>query len=102
MVAAAGVAAVAACGEGQPGSAPAGPAPTGTDALPALRRQASQLVPHTHFADPGGGVARVFRGGRAFPATAFYAASGKLELTHVGAATKAELDQDIRRYALDG
>ena len=60
-------------------------------------------VPYPHFADPDGSVARVFRGGRAFPTTAFYAATGKLAFTHVGSyATQAKLAQDIRRYALNG
>lgn len=60
-------------------------------------------VPFPHFADPDGDIARVFRGGRAFPTTAFYAADGKLVYTHVGGyATEAKLDADIRRYALDG
>jgi thiol-disulfide isomerase/thioredoxin len=59
-------------------------------------------VPYPHFADPDGSVARVFRGGRAFPTTAFYAASGKLAFTHVGGyATEAKLNQDIRQYALN-
>ena len=60
-------------------------------------------VPFPHFADPDGSVARVFRGGRAFPTTAYYAADGSLVFTHVGGyASEAKLDEDIRRYALDG
>jgi len=59
--------------------------------------------PFPHFADPDGDVARVFRGGRAFPTTAYYAADGKLVFTHAGSyATEGKLDEDIRRYALDG
>jgi len=60
-------------------------------------------VPYPHFADPGGDVARVFRGGRAFPTTAFYAADRTLAFTRLGGyATEAKPDADIKRYALDG
>ena len=60
-------------------------------------------VSYPHFADPSGGIARVFRGGRAFPTTVFYAADGTLAFTHVGGyPTQAKLDDDIKRYALDG
>jgi cytochrome c biogenesis protein CcmG, thiol:disulfide interchange protein DsbE len=60
-------------------------------------------VPYPHFYDEDASVARVFRGGRAWPTTAFYASTGKLAFTHVGAyATQAKLDEDIRRYALHG
>jgi len=62
-----------------------------------------QPVPYPHYYDPDGTVARVFRGGRAFPTTAFYGSSGKLVYTHIGAyATEAKLEEDIRRYALNG
>lgn len=60
-------------------------------------------VPFPHYADPDGTVARVFRGGRAFPTTAFYDSDGKLVFTHAGSyASEAKLDADIRRYALNG
>ena len=60
-------------------------------------------VPFPHFSDPDGDIARIFRGGRAFPTTAYYAADGELVFTHAGSyATEAKLDEDIRRYALDG
>lgn len=60
-------------------------------------------VPFPHYADPDGTVARVFRGGRAYPTTAFYDAGGKLVFTHTGSyASEAKLDADIRRYTLDG
>jgi cytochrome c biogenesis protein CcmG, thiol:disulfide interchange protein DsbE len=60
-------------------------------------------VPYPHFYDKQGSVARVFRGGRSWPTTAFYASSGELAFTHVGSyATQAKLDEDIRRYALHG
>jgi hypothetical protein len=60
-------------------------------------------VPFPHDLDPDGSVARVFRGGRTFPTTAFYNADGRLVATHSGAyASAAKLYDDIRRYALDG
>jgi thiol-disulfide isomerase/thioredoxin len=74
------------------------------DARAAARRfLARHPVPFPHYFDPDGSVARVFRGGRAFPTTAFYDADGRLVATHSGAyASEAKLDDDIRRYALDG
>lgn len=60
-------------------------------------------VPYPHFFDPDGKVARAFRGGRAFPTTAYYNEAGKLVFTHVGGyAAQAKLDEDIKRYALNG
>ena len=60
-------------------------------------------VPFPHYYDEDASVARVFRGGRAWPTTAFYDSRGKLVQTHAGAyATEAKLDADIRRYALGG
>ena len=60
-------------------------------------------LPFPHFYDGDATVARVVRGGRAWPTTAFYNAKGKLVLTHQGAyATEAELAEDIREYALRG
>lgn len=60
-------------------------------------------VPFPHFYDRDASVARVFRGGRAWPTTAFYNARGELVFTHQGAyATEAKLAEAIRRYALDG
>lgn len=57
-------------------------------------------VPYPSFEDQDGQIARVFRGGRAFPTTAFYNADGELTKTHAGAyATEAKLAQDIREYA---
>jgi cytochrome c biogenesis protein CcmG, thiol:disulfide interchange protein DsbE len=74
------------------------------DSASAARRfLARHSVPFPHFEDVDGSVARVFRGGRAFPTTAFYDAGGRLVMTHAGAyASAAKLDADIRRYALDG
>ena len=60
-------------------------------------------VPFPHFYDGDASVARVFRGGRAWPTTAFYNAKGKLVFTHQGAyATEVKLSEDIREYALRG
>ena len=62
---------------------------------------ASYPTPFPHIEDPKADVARLFRGGRAWPTTAFYDATGKLSFTHQGAyATQVELDDDIRRWAL--
>lgn len=59
-------------------------------------------VSFPHYFDPDGSVARVFRGGRTFPTTAFYDASGKLVYILQGSyASEAKLQADIRRYALD-
>jgi thiol-disulfide isomerase/thioredoxin len=70
------------------------------DAEAFLRRMP---VPYPSFFDESADAARVFKGGAAWPTTAFYDAAGKLAFTHIGAyATEAKLDQDIRRYALGG
>ncbi len=69
----------------------------------ALRFLTRHPVPYPHYFDPDGSVARVFRGGRAFPTTAFYDAAGELVAVHAGAyASEAKLDADIRRYTRDG
>jgi cytochrome c biogenesis protein CcmG/thiol:disulfide interchange protein DsbE len=58
-------------------------------------------VPYPSFHDPDTSVARSFRGGSAWPTTAFFDASGKRVNVHLGSyATVAKLDEDIRRYAL--
>ena len=60
-------------------------------------------VPYPHYYDKDASVARVFRGGRAWPTTAFYGKGGRLVFTHQGAyATEAKLEEEIQRYALDG
>ena len=60
-------------------------------------------VPYPHYYDQSGAIARSFRGGRAFPTTAFYNASGELTYVHTGAFAKAaDLDAEIRKYAIDG
>ena len=74
------------------------------DARDDARRFLEELpVPFPHYFDPDARIARLFGGGRAWPTTAFYDATGKLSRTHLGAyATQAKLDEDIRRYALGG
>ena len=58
-------------------------------------------TPFEHFFDPDGSVARVFKGGRAWPTTAYYTADGRLARTHYGAYdSEQDLARDIRRYAL--
>lgn len=60
-------------------------------------------VPFPHFYDHDASIARVFRGGRSWPTTAFYDAEGRLVFTHQGAyASEAKLAEDIQRYAIDG
>ena len=60
-------------------------------------------VPFPHFYDKDTRIARLFRGARAWPTTAFYDASGRLAYTHMGAySDEAGLEADIRKYALDG
>ena len=58
-------------------------------------------LPYPSYFDLNASTARTFKGGLAWPTTAFYDARGKLTHTHPGAyATQAKLDADIRRYAL--
>jgi cytochrome c biogenesis protein CcmG/thiol:disulfide interchange protein DsbE len=60
-------------------------------------------VPFPHFYDKDTRIARLFGGARAWPTTAFYDASGRLAYTHIGGyASEAKLEEDIRKYALDG
>ncbi len=60
-------------------------------------------TPFPHYFDPDVEIARLFRGGTAWPTTAFYNAAGELTKTHIGAfAKQADLDESIRRYALGG
>ena len=70
------------------------------DALDFLARH---RVPFDHFYDRDGSIARVFRGGRSWPTTAFYDAGGKLAFVHQGAYSDEDaLANDIERYALGG
>ena len=58
-------------------------------------------VPFPHFYDKDASIARLFGGGRAWPTTAFYDASGRLAFTHIGAyASQAKLEEESREYAL--
>jgi cytochrome c biogenesis protein CcmG/thiol:disulfide interchange protein DsbE len=58
-------------------------------------------VPYPSYFDSDASVARSFRGGQAWPTTAFFDAAGKRTETHPGAyATQAKLEQDIRSHAL--
>src|SRR6266511_4162960 len=60
-------------------------------------------VPYPHYWDPEASIAHVFKGGLAWPTTAFYNATGKLKKTHFGAyASQAKLEQDLKTYALNG
>ena len=69
----------------------------------ALRFLKDHPVPYPHYFDPDAKIARVFRGGRAFPTTAFYDEAGRLAFVHIGAyADEEKLEADIRSYALDG
>jgi cytochrome c biogenesis protein CcmG/thiol:disulfide interchange protein DsbE len=57
-------------------------------------------VPYPSFYDRTGEVARVFRGDRAFPTTAFYNEGGELVFTKQGGyASEAALAEDLRQYA---
>lgn len=59
-------------------------------------------TPFPHYFDPEAEIARTFKGGRAWPTTAFYDADGKLVFTHTGAyRDEQQLEDEIRRYALD-
>jgi thiol-disulfide isomerase/thioredoxin len=58
-------------------------------------------TPYAHLKDPDAKIARVFRGGRSWPTTAYYDARGRLKYSHQGAyRDEPQLDGDIRRYAL--
>jgi cytochrome c biogenesis protein CcmG/thiol:disulfide interchange protein DsbE len=60
-------------------------------------------IPFPSFYDPSIQVAREFKGGLAWPTTAFYDRAGKVVNTHAGAyASQAKLEEDIRQYALRG
>jgi thiol-disulfide isomerase/thioredoxin len=60
-------------------------------------------VPYPSYFDPAVKIARVFKGGLAWPTTAYYDASGKLVETHAGAyASQAKLDEAIQQNALRG
>jgi cytochrome c biogenesis protein CcmG, thiol:disulfide interchange protein DsbE len=57
-------------------------------------------VPYPSFFDPGGEIARSFRGDRVSPETAFYDSKGQLSYTKPGGyASLAAIARDIARYA---
>jgi cytochrome c biogenesis protein CcmG, thiol:disulfide interchange protein DsbE len=57
-------------------------------------------VPYPSYYDRKGKVARLFRGDRAFPTTAFYNREGDLAFTKQGGyASEAAIAEDIRQYA---
>jgi len=67
----------------------------------ARRFLARYPTPYGHLKDPDAKIARVFRGGRSWPTTAFYDSRGQLKYSHQGAyRDESQLDADIRRYAL--
>jgi thiol-disulfide isomerase/thioredoxin len=67
------------------------------DAIDFLRRFP---VPYPSLFDPDGHIARLFRGDRASPATAFYDRNGSLVVTKQGQySSKQALAGDITRYA---
>jgi thiol-disulfide isomerase/thioredoxin len=60
-------------------------------------------VPYPSYFDGDATVARSFRGGQAWPTTAFFNAAGKRTETHAGTyATQAKLEQDIHAHAING
>jgi len=60
-------------------------------------------TPYPHFFDPTAAIARLIKGGLAWPTTSFYNAAGKLTATHPGGyATEAKLEEDLRAHALRG
>ena len=67
----------------------------------ARRFLARYPTPYGHLKDPDAKIARVFRGGRSWPTTAFYDSRGQLKYSHQGAyRDESQLDAYIRRYAL--
>jgi cytochrome c biogenesis protein CcmG/thiol:disulfide interchange protein DsbE len=70
---------------------------------PALEFMQELPTPFPHYFDPEASIARIFRGGRAWPTTGFYSADGKLVFTHMGAyESEQQLEDEIRKYAFDG
>ncbi|HWI09644.1 MAG TPA: TlpA disulfide reductase family protein [Solirubrobacteraceae bacterium] len=75
---------------------------SGDNRADALRLSARIPMPYPSFEDPRQTVAGRY-GAAGLPATAFYDASGKLELVHQGVfPTEAKLAAAIERYALGG
>jgi cytochrome c biogenesis protein CcmG/thiol:disulfide interchange protein DsbE len=60
-------------------------------------------TPYPHYFDPDSKIARSFRGGAAWPTTAFYSKRGALTYTHPGAyRSERDLVEDVLRYAVHG
>jgi cytochrome c biogenesis protein CcmG/thiol:disulfide interchange protein DsbE len=60
-------------------------------------------IPFPSYFDPDVKVAREFKGGIAWPTTAYFDRRGMVVETHAGAyASQAKLEEDIREYALGG
>lgn len=56
-------------------------------------------VPYPSFFDPEGEIAKVIKGDRAFPVTAFYDSEGELVFPKQGGyASQAAIEKDIRQY----
>jgi cytochrome c biogenesis protein CcmG, thiol:disulfide interchange protein DsbE len=69
----------------------------------ALRFLRRYPTPYPHYFDPSTAIAREFKGGFAWPTTAFYDAGGRLTETHAGGyASQVRLERDIRRFATRG
>jgi cytochrome c biogenesis protein CcmG/thiol:disulfide interchange protein DsbE len=64
---------------------------------------ATAPVPYPSYVDPGKGLIESLGGLGGLPDTAFYDRSGKLLYLKQGAyADESELEEDVRRYALEG
>ena len=74
------------------------------DTRPAARRFLARMpLPFPSYFDPSTSISREFRAGYAWPTTAYYDERGRLVRTHAGAyRSLAQLERDVRRYALDG
>jgi len=74
------------------------------DTRPAARRFLARMpLPFPSYFDPSTSISREFRAGYAWPTTAYYDDRGRLVRTHAGAyRSQAQLERDVRRYALNG
>ena len=58
-------------------------------------------VSYPSYVDPNEKIARALDAGTAYPTTIYYDKSGKVQFIHQGGyATRAKLEEDVRRYAL--
>ncbi len=68
---------------------------------PAQKFLRDHPVPYPSYFDPNVSIARVFKGGLAWPTTAYYNAAGKLVETHAGTyANQGKLDEAIQENLL--